>query len=93
MANPLYQMFGGGTPMQQSGMMFQNPMQRMQYIMQAMTNPAAFVRQRFPDIPENIQNDPNQILGYLQRTRGISDQQIQQVQQMAGQFAGSGMMR
>lgn len=93
MANPLYQMLGGGAPMQQSGMTFQNPMQRMQYIMQAMTNPAAFVRQRFPDIPENIQNDPNQILGYLQRTRGISDQQIQQVQQMAGQFAGSGMMR
>lgn len=58
---------------------FANPVQKMQYIMQAMTNPAAFVRQHFPDIPEQIANDPNQILQYLQRTRGISNEQIQQI--------------
>ena len=63
----------------QSGMTFQNPLQRMQYIMEAIRNPAAFVKQQFPDIPENIQNDPNEILRYLQRTRGITDQQIQQI--------------
>ena len=69
---------------QMSGMMFQNPMQRMQYIMNAMTNPAVFARQQFPDIPENIQNNPNEILSYLQKTRGISDQQIQQITGMYG---------
>lgn len=83
--NPLYQMATGGfggqpmMPQPQSGMQFQNPIQKMQYIMQAMQNPAAVVRQRFPDIPQSIANDPNQILAYLQRTRGITDEQIRQV--------------
>ena len=82
--NPLYQsLMGGGMPMPQqpgfSGMKFQNPVQKMQYIMQAMQNPAAFVRQAIPDIPQEISNNPNQILQYLQQTRGISNEQIQQV--------------
>ena len=89
--NPLYQQLVGNrnpqnTPMGNSGMMFQNPMQKMQYIMQAMTNPAAFVKSRFPDIPDGIQNDPRQILNYLQQSRGISDQQIQNVQNQIGQM-------
>lgn len=82
--NPLYQQFMGlsnpkNSPAGFSGQtfQFQNPVQKMQYIMQAMTNPAAFVKRAFPDIPDGIQNDPNQILNYLQQSRGISDQQIQ----------------
>lgn len=59
-----------------------NPMQKMSYVMQAMRNPAAFVKQFFPDIPDQISNDPNQILSYIQQTRGVSNQQIQQLQQM-----------
>lgn len=84
--NNWYNRITGSVPIMQqsSGMTFQNPMQKMQYIMNAMTNPAAFVKQQFPDIPENIQNDPNEILRYLQRTRGISDQQIQQISGMNG---------
>jgi len=74
--NPLYQMFSGGGPQ------FQNPMQKMNFIMQAMQNPAMFVKRQFPDIPDNISNDPNQILRYIQQTRGISDQQIQQLYSM-----------
>lgn len=58
---------------------FQNPLQKMQYIMQAMTNPAAFVKQYFPDIPDQIANNGPQVLQYLQRTRGISNAQIQQL--------------
>ena len=54
-----------------------NPLMKMQYMVQAMRNPAAFVRQAFPDIPVEIQNNPNQILQYLQQTRHISNQQIQ----------------
>ena len=83
-------LMGGGMPQQapqtqmmSGGPQFQNPMQKMQYIMQAMRNPAAFVRQAIPDLPQNIANDPNQILKYLQQTRGISDQQIQM---LAGQM-------
>lgn len=49
---------------------FQNPSQRVNYIMQAMSNPVAFVQEQFPDVPENIRNNPNDILNYLQQTRG-----------------------
>lgn len=84
--NPLYQQLMGGGFSQQPAS--PNPMAKMQYIMQAMTNPAAFVRQRFPDIPQEISNNPQQILQYLQQTRGLNNQQIQQAQQMAGQMFG-----
>ena len=53
--------------------------QKVNQIMQSMQNPAAFVKQQFPDIPDNILNDPNQILHYLQQTRGVSNEQIQQM--------------
>lgn len=77
MANPLYQqLMGGGMP-QTNQMMPMNNANRMMLAMQAMQNPAAFVKNAFPDIPDEIQNDPNQILGYLQRTRGITNQDIQ----------------
>lgn len=81
--NPLYNMIMSGAMSGQNAMSPQamNPIQKMQYIMQAMTNPAAFVRNAFPDIPANIQNNPNQILQYLQQTRNISNQQIQQIMQ------------
>lgn len=94
--NPLYQQLTGRTMPQQAmqvqqpqmsgGPVFQNPIQKMQYIMQAMTNPAAFVKRAIPDLPEQIANDPNQILRYLQETRGISDQQIQQAAWMIPKF-------
>lgn len=81
MINPWYNVVNNVQPVQQqaSGQpMFQNPMQKVQYILQAMRNPAAFVKQVFPDIPNEISNNPNQILAYLQQTRGISNEQIQQ---------------
>lgn len=80
MPNPLYQQLTGGpVAPQRSAPVFSSPMQKMNYIMQAMRNPAAFVKQCFPDIPDQIANNPQQILSYLQQTRGISNQQIQQL--------------
>lgn len=104
MPNPLYQhyfpnMGAGQFPQGTAGSsffppVFRNPAERAQYIMQALMNPAAFVRQQFPDIPNNIQNDPSQIFNYLQRTRNpVSDQQVQRAQQMAGQIAGIGTVK
>lgn len=101
MPNPLYQQyFGGGVPGQGTSPSFlgqqapMNPMQKMMTVMQAMSNPVAFVKQHFPDIPDGIQNDPNQVFQYLQQTRSpVSDQQIQQAQQMAGQIIGQGTVR
>lgn len=62
-----------------SGMTFQNPMQRMAYIMQAMRNPAAFVKQHIPDIPDEISNDPDAILSFLRQNKGLTDMDIQRV--------------
>lgn len=64
---------------QYSGPIFQNPVQKAAYIMQALTNPAAFVKQQFPDVPDGILNDPIQVKNYIQQSRGISDQQLQQI--------------
>lgn len=102
MANPLYQqLFGGGgapaapqIPQIPAMMARPNPMQMMANVIKAMMNPAAFVKQHFPDIPDSIQNDPNQVFSYLQQTHPqVSNQQIQEAQQTAGQIIGQGNMR
>lgn len=89
--HPLYQLMQNGygaqmpqaqQPMQQTMPMvsgipqFQNPMQKMNYIMQAMRNPAAFVRQHL-NIPDQIANDPNAILQYMQSNMGVTQADIQ----------------
>lgn len=63
-----------------------NPMQQAQYIMNAMRNPAAFVSEQFPDVPENLRNNPNAVLNYLSQTRG--HQFVQQMQQISGMQGG-----
>ena len=89
--NPLYEKLYGGArgqnssiprminqdPNMANGRAFATPAQKMSMILQAMRNPAQFVKNAIPDLPENIANDPNQILQYLKQTRGITDQQIQ----------------
>ena len=67
---------------QQPRVQFNNPMHQAQYIAQAMRNPIAFVQEQFPDVPENIRNNPNAVLQYLSQTRG--NKFIQQMQQVSG---------
>lgn len=62
-----------------------SPFQKFNMIRQIMVNPGAFIKQRFPDIPDQIMNDPNQILNYLQQTRGITNQDIQNVRAQMSQ--------
>ena len=83
--NPLYNQLMGGQKAQQVPQVSapMNPLQRMGQIMQAMRNPVQFVRNAIPDLPAEIANDPNRILQYLQQTRGITNEQIQQI---AGQI-------
>lgn len=64
-------LFGGGSMPQMTPM---NPMQQMQMVMNAMKNPWAFIKQKFPDVPDQYQNDPNAIMQYLQNTRGNGGQ-------------------
>ncbi len=90
MINPLYSMSFGNSfqPQGQSfnTPMFQNPIQKANYIMQAMQNPAAFVRQMIPNLPSNIANDPNRILQYLQQNCGVTNAQIQQAAMQIPRF-------
>lgn len=65
---------------------FRTPMERTQYIMNAMRNPVAFVQEQFPDVPENIRNNPDAVLQYLQQTRG--EQFIQMLRQVSGMNGG-----
>lgn len=100
MPNPLYQqLFGAGMPTPGTsypsfGPNANNPIQRMMTVMQAMSNPVAFVKQRFPDIPDNIQFNSSQVFDYLQRTRNpVSEQQVREAQQMTGQILGQGTVK
>lgn len=74
-----YERITGGVTGQQRAPVFQNPIQKAAYIMKALTNPAAFVKEQFPDIPDGIANDPVQVRNYIQQSRGISDEQLQQI--------------
>ena len=58
---------------------FMNPIQKVGYILQAMQNPAQFVRQHLTGIPEQAFNDPtgNQVLQYMQQNMGVTQQDIQ----------------
>lgn len=81
MANPLYQSLMGSQPQpqQMTGMQFANPMQKISYIMQAMRNPAQFVRQNLPQIPQQAFNDPtgNSVLQYMMNNMGVTQQDVQ----------------
>ena len=89
--HPLYNLMTGNVPQraQMPGwahqMQFQNPVQMMNCVMQAMQNPAAFVRQQLK-IPDQIPNDPNQILQYMQSNMGVTQQDIQWASSQIPQF-------
>ena len=81
--NNWYNRINKVQPVQQTR--FQNPIQQANYIMQAMKDPAAFIQDQFPDVPENIRNNPNDVLNYLQQTRGNKlMQDIQRISVMNG---------
>lgn len=65
---------------------FRTPTERAQYIMNALRNPAAFVQEQFPDVPENIRNNPDAVLQYLQQTRG--ERFTQMMRQVSGMNGG-----
>lgn len=102
MNHPLQQMLAqqmsGQIPQQQpsspfrpavSGIpQFANPLQKMNYIMQAMRNPAQFVREHVSGIPESAFNDPtgNSVLNYMQQNMGVTQQDIYNAQNQMQQM-------
>lgn len=49
---------------------------------QMMQNPQQAVTQAFPDLPKEIQNDPNQIMSWLQQNGRINPQMMQTANQL-----------
>ena len=97
MNHPLQQMLSqmsGQMPMMQPQPMvsgipkFQNPIQKMNYIMQAMQNPAAFVKQHIPNMPDEVLRDPtgNSALQYMQQNMGVTQQDIMNAQSQIPQM-------
>ena len=50
---------------------------RARSIMASMQNPAQLLQQYLPGVPQEIANDPNQIINWLQQTGRITPDQIQ----------------
>jgi len=72
MANPLFNMLGGGS----------NP---MQMLMQLKQNPLGLLQRVGFNIPTNL-NNPQQIVEHLTKTGQINQAQLNQAQQMARMF-------
>lgn len=81
MSQSIFQAAGIGVPQpQQQSPAPMNPFQKAQMVMQAMTNPAVFMKKVYPDIPNEIMNDPNRVMQYMQQTRGITQNDIANVE-------------
>ena len=81
MSQSIFQAAGIGVPQsQQQSSAPMNPFQKAQMVMQAMTNPAAFMKKMYPDIPNEIMNDPNRVMQYMQQTRGSTQNDIANVE-------------
>lgn len=65
-----------------------NPMNIMQMLSQMKANPAALLSQRF-NIPQNMMNNPNDIIQHLINTGQVSQQQYNAVNQAARQYLGN----
>ena len=77
--NPLYQQYYG-LPQMTPGYnpnYFQDAMTKARQIMQTVQNPQQFVLQSFGNIPPAIQNNPDQIIQYLQANNMLNPYQQQ----------------
>lgn len=79
MNHPLQQYIPQQMQRPQMPMGYHNPLQMMQSFAMAMRNPAAFVKQNLPGIPEQAFNDPtgNSVLQYMMQNLGVTQQDIQ----------------
>lgn len=60
----------------------------MQMLSQLKANPAAVLSQRF-NIPQNMMNNPNDIIQHLINTGQVTQQQYNAVNQAARQYLGN----
>ena len=75
----------GGPPQSMPGP-FGNIMNLIQKFNQFRQNPIGAIMGLGIDIPQNIGNNPEAIVNYLRNSGQMSDQQFNQLSQMANQF-------
>ena len=63
---------------------FQAVMQRAMSMMNGIQNPQQMIQKYFPEAPNEVRNDPEQFLGWLQQTGKYSAEQIQWAKKMTG---------
>lgn len=66
----------------------QGIVERAKQMMQTMQNPQQAIRQFIPGLPENIAQDPNAIINWLQQTGRVNPQMIQTAQQLQQMMGG-----
>ena len=59
-----------------------NPM--MMQMMNIMRNPQQVLNSFLQKVPEEIRNDPNKIISWMQQSGMVTEEQIRQVRQMTG---------
>lgn len=72
--NPLFNQMTGANSI----------LDRARSIMASMQNPAQLLQQYLPGVPQEIANDPNQIINWLQQTGRITPDQIQTASRLMG---------
>ena len=92
--NPLFKALNGANSPVQNQTMNSAPMMqnggfggifgRMQQLAGAFQNPQQMVQRYFPDAPAEVQNDPNQLLQWMQQTGKVNPQMVQMAQRMMG---------
>lgn len=63
-----------------------NFFQMMGWFSQFRSNPGAFLAERGMNIPQEYMQSPEMAAKYLMQTRGLNQNQINEVMQTAGQF-------
>lgn len=94
--NPMQAIMGAFTPASGNGGQFGQPqmggpigmlqgaIQRAQQLAGNFQNPQQMVNQFFPDAPEEIKGDPDQLVAWLQQTGRVNPQMVQMARQMMG---------
>lgn len=71
--------------------MMNNPLMSgniMQILQQFKSNPMQYLMQRKLNVPQNMINDPNQIIQHLLSTKQVTQEQMNRAYQIAQQFNG-----
>jgi len=91
--NPFQAIMGGLNPVQnpmgQSSPMMPNAgfgglFGRAQQLASMFQNPQQMVQRVFPDAPQEVSGDPEQLLAWMQQTGKVNPQLVQMARQMCG---------